>query len=197
MTARTFLALDIDESIRRALVAAAGRLAHRGANFRATGVDNLHVTLSFLGDVTDGLLAEVCSQAGAVAAAVEPFDFGVKGTVCVPPQGQLRMVWAGVADPTGRLAKLHAMLSDALATLGLRTEERGFMPHITLARIKYAADPNQFRQAAEELAGADFGTQHAGELVVYTSRLTPSGPVYTAVARPKLGRDRGGQAFPL
>jgi len=188
MGVRTFLALDIDEGAREGLVATCRRLEHRGANFKPVEGNNLHVTLVFLGDVADELLPQVCSRAVEAASAIEPFDFDVKGLVCVPPQGQLRMVWACVTDPNGRMARLQALLADAMAELGLRTEERGFKPHITLARIKYAAHPEQFRKAVGELAGADFGIKHAEELVAYTSRLTPSGPIYTPIAKPKLGK---------
>jgi 2'-5' RNA ligase len=188
MAVRTFLALDIDEGIRDGLVTAGHRLEHRGANFKAVEAVNLHVTLNFLGDVTDEVLAQVCSKAAEAAAAVEQFDFDVKGVVCVPPQGRLQMVWAGVEEPGGRMAKLQALLSDAMAAMGLRAEQRGFKPHITLARIKSAPRPEQFREAVKELADEDFGIQHAQELVAYASRLTPSGPIYMPIAKPKLGK---------
>ena len=188
MAVRTFLALDVDEGIRSGLVDALRRLEHCGADFKPVGLDNLHVTLNFLGDVADDLLAEVCSRAAGAAAEVENFDFDVRGLLCVPPRGPLRMVWADVTDPSGRMAKLQASLAEAMCGLGLRGEERGFHPHITLARIKYAADPQQFRQAVVELVDEDFGIQRAEELVVYASRLAPSGPVYTPLAKAALGK---------
>jgi 2'-5' RNA ligase len=187
MAVRTFLALDADEGIRAALVDASRRLEHCGANFKPVEEGNLHVTLNFLGDVADDLLAEVCSRAAGAAAAVECFDFDVKGLLCVPPRGPLRMVWAVVTDPSGRMARLQANLTEEMEGLGLRGEERGFRPHITLARIKYATHPQQFHQAVAELAGKHFGIQHAEELVTYASRLTPSGPVYTPLAKAVLG----------
>lgn len=188
MPARTFIALQIDRRCRAALAAAARTLDVPGAKIRFVAEDNIHVTLNFLGDVADADLAEVSRLASQAAAGVAPFDFGVRGIVCVPPDRRVRMIWAGVADPTGRLVELYDRLAAALATQAGRKDDRPFRPHVTLARVKFVKDPRRLRDAAGPLAGKDFGTQHAESLVVYTSLLTPAGPVYT----PAAGADLGG-----
>jgi 2'-5' RNA ligase len=187
MALRTFMALDIDERVRREMVRAQQMLVGWGATFRPVSFENLHVTLQFLGDVADEAMAKVCDTAAEVAAMTEPFDFEVDGLVAVPPRGQLRMVWAGIRDDGGKLAKLQADLAAALAGLGLRGEERQYRPHVTLGRVKFADNPARFRQRASELTGLDFGVQLADQLVVYTSELTGDGPVYTPAAKAPLG----------
>ncbi|MCJ7544909.1 MAG: RNA 2',3'-cyclic phosphodiesterase [Phycisphaerae bacterium] len=187
MPTRTFFAMDLDELLRDALIQAQDALANSGAKLRPVDRSNLHVTLVFLGDVADGLLGEALTVAAEAAASVEPFDFQMAGLSAVPPRGEVRMVWANVADPTGRMKLLQDRLTDALGGMGLRQEERAFHPHITLARIKFADDPPRFRRSVDQLANQDFGTQHAEELTAYSSTLTPTGPVYTALARYRLG----------
>ena len=98
------------------------------------------------------------------------------------------MIWAGVEDPSGRLAELQAHLAAAMTGLGLREEERGFQPHITLARVKSGKAANALRERAREYARTDFGVQYAEEVVVYGSQLTPTGPIYTPVSRAPLGK---------
>ena len=188
MPMRTFLAIDVDEPIRSAMFQAARQLEDCGAIFRAVGVENLHVTLQFLGDVTDDVLGKVCDIAAEVAASVEPFDFDIRGLLAVPSHGQLRMVWAGIRDGSGRMKQLAESLADGLAGLPVRQEERDFRPHITLGRIKHSANPARFRQVVAELADTDFGLQHADELTAYTSQLTPTGPIYTPLTRAPLGK---------
>jgi len=187
MAIRTFLALDLDETIRNRIVEAARRIGDRGAKVKWVEPQNLHVTLKFLGDVQDGMVADVCAAAADAAARVQPFDFQVRGVIAVPPTGQLRMFWVGVEDPTGRTGALHEALDQALGPLGFQPEGRAFKPHVTLGRVRLARDPSALRIAAAPLAGEDFGQQRAEEVVVYSSRLTAQGPVYAPVSRARLG----------
>ena len=189
MATRTFFALDLDDHVRDRLVDAQQRLDCTSAKVRWVARQQLHVTLQFLGDVDDDTIGRVCSLAAEAAVAVEPFDFHVRRIICVPPGGRMRMFWAGAIDPTGRLAQLHAGLADALGQLGFQRESRGFKPHVTMARIKFAnaRGSSDLRAAAADLADEDFGTQHAVKLTAYASRLTPQGPRYTPLATPTLG----------
>ncbi len=187
MSARTFLALEIDDAIRDLLLAAQDELGRCGVELRAVERANLHVTLVFLGDVGDEMLADVCNIAAQAAAEIEPFEFAVSGLVAVPPRGALRMVWAGVDDPTGRMTQLQAGLADGLGGLGLRQEERAFNAHITLARVRSRGPAGELRDGVARWADRDFGTHAAGEVVVFASRLTQDGPVYTPLARAPLG----------
>ena len=186
MTMRTFLALDLDEVILDGLQAVAVEMDDPEAKVRWVGRENLHVTLHFLGDVSDAMVCDVCRIAAEAAARTRAFEFEVRGAACVPPRGPLRMIWANVADPAGELATLQGLLATELSGCGLRVENRRYKPHVTLARINHARDPNILRKAGERLRDKHFGFQHADEIVAYSSRLTPDGPVYAPLARAAL-----------
>ena len=188
MGVRAFLALDLDEGILDGLAEVATRLDDPQAKIRWVSRRNQHLTLHFLGDVADEKIADVFQLVSDAAGQVAPFNFGVRGTVCVPPRGQVRMVWANVLDPAGRLAALHQLLAEQLTHLDLPVESRRFKPHITLARIKSTRNSEAFREAAAAYTDKDFGTQHVSELVAYASQLTTEGPIYTPLARRKLGQ---------
>jgi 2'-5' RNA ligase len=189
MTTRAFLALDLDKPIRDRLLAVRETIDQPGAKISWVAPENLHVTLNFLGDVTDKTLAEVCDRAADVAAGIAPFEFRLRGVRCIPLRsGPVRMLWVDVIYRTGQLKELHEGLDAAFDGLGLKQEERTFRPHITLARVKSAKDYVGLRKAVQPYAEEDFGAQDADELVVYGSQLTSEGPIYTPVARAKLGQ---------
>jgi 2'-5' RNA ligase len=195
MPQRTFLALDLEEATLDRMEIARRGLDAPGAGARWVARENLHLTLLFLGDVADEVLPQVCDLSAGAAGFVKPFEYEVRGLLAVPPAGALRMIWAGVEDPSGHLAELQAHLAAAMAGLGLREEERGFRPHITLARIKSMAPQGRGGKAAQALrqetkayAETSFGTQFAEEVVVYGSQLTQEGPIYTPLARAPLGK---------
>ncbi len=183
MPIRTFLALDLDEPIRRHLVRTQQILDSAGASIRWTGLNQLHITLKFLGSVDDADIAGVCEMARQAAETVPAFDFDVTGVVSSPPEGHMRMVWVGIDDLTGRMAELNAKLEAAAEQLGFKRENRRFHPHLTLGRIKSGKRIPELRAAVKSVASTSFGTQGADELVVYASQLSPSGPEYAAMAR--------------
>ncbi len=117
MSYRTFLALDIDESTRRRLGEVRGQLDESRSKINWVALRNLHVTLKFLGEVPDSLLPELCDAVTAAAGKGAPFDFEVHGVRAIPPVprdgaggGAVRIIWADVIAPTGRLATLFEQL---------------------------------------------------------------------------------------
>ena len=193
MSTRTFLALNVDDAVRRGVARLAqqiGDLADPDAKIHWVRQDNLHITLNFLGNVPDEILADVCNSAAEVAAEFEPFDFHIRNLAAVPADGrQLRVFWLDIEDPTGRLVELQRGLTDALVDLGMRPEARGYKPHLTLARVKYAPDADAIRQVVAGFASADFGTQYADEVVVYSSVNSREGMVYAPIASAPLGAE--------
>jgi len=187
MGVRTFVALDLDEAILDALDEVHAKLDDPGAKIRWVATSNIHVTMQFLGDVEDGMTREVCETAARAARQIPPFDFEIRGVVCVPPSGQIRMIWANVLDTSGRMGELHDVLAGEMKALGFEGEKRRFKPHLTLGRVKYVPDPRGFRETAKGYQDARFGIQHADELVTYSSQLRPDGPVYSALDRAPLG----------
>lgn len=187
MAIRTFLAVALADETRRALAELARQADVGSVKARWTDPENLHVTVKFLGDVPEADVLDVCDAAAEAACRVEPFDFSVRGAACVPPAGRkLRMVWADV-DDGGAMAELARAVEAEMGELGFPPERRPFRAHITMARIRFARDPQPLRDAVGRFAEAEFGSQRAEELVVFQSELTRSGPIYTPMARCPLG----------
>ena len=187
MATRTFLAVPLSEQVVAQLADAQEALSAAGAQVRWVARENLHLTLKFLGNVEDADTDEVCRLAGEVAAAVEPFEFVVTGLEAVPPRGALRMIWANITEPTGRLAELQRSAEDAYERMGFEKETRPYRPHLTLGRVKSGRNVAELRTAAARFAETDFGATPAGELIVFESRLTPSGPIYSPLTKAAIG----------
>ncbi|MBN1555415.1 MAG: RNA 2',3'-cyclic phosphodiesterase [Phycisphaerae bacterium] len=191
MSHRTFIALDVNDAVRRRL--GERRDAIRPAVGRSDKInwvspENFHVTLKFLGDVPDAMLLDVCQAVQSVAGRIEPFDFTVRGIQAVPPAGRnLRMFWADVTDPDGKLVNLFAAMEEAMEGLGFPRETRPFAQHITLARVKYVRDAESLRVAASGRGSESVGVVRAEQVTVYTSQLTQGGSIYTPTVKARLG----------
>ena len=182
MAARAFFAVDFSDEVRRALSGAIRALPLAQASAKPVAMENLHVTLHFLGPIDDDRIMAAHEAGAAAAAAIDPFDIQAHGLQCVPPQGRLRMVWAGLADPTGGLADLHRVLGDRLAEADFDVDPRPFRPHVTLVRFRSGRGVDDVRAAVGAEADKGFGTVRAVSLVLYSSELTKAGPIYVPMS---------------
>jgi 2'-5' RNA ligase len=153
-----------------------------------TSSQNLHVTMNFLGDVPNKRVDELCDLAREAVGVWEPGSdevaFTVGQLICFPRGRQPRMIWAPVRKGNDLLASLHGVLNQAIEAAGWRGESRPFTGHVTVARIKDC----DIKDAVGRLPDEELGAVTAGELTLYESNLTHTGPVYSRLAGIPLSR---------
>ena len=137
MKHRIFIAINLPENIREKL--ADFRLKWPDLPVRWTKPENLHITLLFLGYLTDEELVMVCQTVKEIISKYEPF-FITLNRVCYGPKSinekPPRMVWVE-GEKNENLRKIQESLENSLSQLTInRKENRQFSPHITLGRIR-------------------------------------------------------------
>ena len=182
---RTFVALELSEAVIGALSEVRYALPSKLGKFNWVAPENLHVTMKFLGDLEAPALRGACEAATQAAAGQPAFAFDVPSVQAIPPRGPLRMIWATPSDEQMHIAGLFGRLESALVERGFAPEGRPFVPHITLARVRFTSQAGAIRQAVQSIAGP-FGQVQATHLTVFTSELTPQGPIYTPAVRAAL-----------
>jgi 2'-5' RNA ligase len=195
---RAFIAVDLPVAALRAL--AKGQAELRAAWEKAGGprvrwvpVENVHVTLKFLGSVPAPVTEAVAEALDALAGGRRAPRVWVRGMGAFPSLGRPRVVWAGLDDQAGALAALADAVDARCEALGFRREKREYKPHVTLGRVKEDGGGGS-RVALEEvispLATRDFGEATVREVILYRSDLTPKGAHYTSLHRAPLGGAR-------
>lgn len=110
---------------------------------RTTALDQLHLTVLFLGDVAARELPALQESVERAAAAVEPFELAPQRLAALPDQGLPRLI-AAVTDAPKPLLELRRRLVARLAANKVKTSE--FLPHFTLCRfgapVKYELPPH-------------------------------------------------------
>lgn len=132
-SARLFLALCPGEAVQTALAAQA-QAWHWNPDAARYAPADWHVTLHFIGAVPRSRLAEL--RAG-LDVPVPPFELRF-GQPALWPHGLA--VLLPMALPVA-LQQLHDLLARRLHQLDLRTDERPYRPHLTLARRAQTARP--------------------------------------------------------
>ena len=163
---RLFVGIDLPPPLKLQLSLLAAGVP--GAKWVDPG--NYHVTLRFIGEVDEGQAADIDVALAQIRAP--RFEL----TLATVGHFGLRMLWVGI-ERNAALQHLHEKIESALNRLGFGPEERRYMPHVTLARLKgtherklqaYLSDHALFR-------AAPFPVERFNLVASY---LTKSGAIY-------------------
>lgn len=184
MPFRGFIGVDL--GARAGVGELIARLAATGADLKLVPEESLHATLKFLGETPEDLVQPLTDAIRKACAGIAPFEIAVVGAGSFPPRGAPRIVWCGL-EGAAALETVAARLEDGCAALGFEREDRGFRPHLTLARARTPAGSERVIAVIRDAAERRFGTVHVGELYLKRSTLTPEGARYDTVAAVPLG----------
>ena len=180
---RSFIAVELDPGIKKAILTAASRLHKDGLNASWVKDSGIHLTLKFLGEIDPKQTPEISSALEEAAEAIQPFEIQVCGLGAFPNRRRPRVIWAGVEEKSGALRNLWKGIEDSLSRLGFKKEGREFHPHITFGRIRKS--PIDITTSLQE--PFDAGEQGVDEIVLFQSELHPKGAVHTPLSHLKLG----------
>lgn len=148
--------------------------------------EKLHITLKFLGDVEEARVADLMSAAAGAAQSVSPFGVRINGAGSFPPRGPARILWLGVEDDSGALARLQHRLEEECEAKGFAREARPFHPHITIARLRRPEGARRLAMIHQEKGFAPAEASVA-DFVLMRSELGPGGSRYTELSRHPFG----------
>ncbi len=188
---RSFIAIELPEEAKKGLARLRKELErdeHRFVKWVDPG--GIHLTLKFLGNISSKRVAEITEAIEKAVQGISPFHLEISGLGAFPSIRQARVFWVGVGGELDKLSRLQQNIDSALAALGFAKEERPFVPHLTLARIREGASPPERRSFGELVGSTIFGDKYpvAVEAIrLMRSQLTPAGAIYTCLLVVGLG----------
>ena len=180
---RAFIAIEIPPPIHTAITRQTARLqaALGPALVRWAPIENVHLTLKFLGDISVSNVELLTQMLGVEAGRLAPFEIRVEGLGAFPDMRRPRVVWIGVHAPA-ELEALQHSIEAAAARLGYPGEKRAFSPHLTIGRVKQHTQGEALQSIRSELEATQvglLGTARITSLNLFKSELKPTGAVYT------------------
>jgi 2'-5' RNA ligase len=193
---RSFVAIELSDQAREALAELQGNLKAQvpPKAVRWTRPESIHLTLQFLGDVAPDKVEAIAEALREVGAGQAPFTFQLKELGVFPNAGRPRVMWVGVAEPSGALVALQKGVTQALEPLGFEPEKRPYSPHLTIGRADRRAGRQDLAEVGELVTGSEvgiLGQVHVERMVLMKSDLQPGGAVYTPLAVIPLARTPG------
>lgn len=172
MLKRLFVAIDLPELTRQLV---AGIDPHiRGV--RWVDPAQMHLTLGFFGDVPDDIDLALREKLSAIEFGA--FFLPIVGVGAFSAKGAPKIIWIGVGKAHPHLFQIHKRVQEAALTAGLEPELKPWHPHITIARCRDVS-AQSLRKFLQSNAEFDAGMIRVEDFHLYSSKLTPSGPIHT------------------
>lgn len=172
MFKRLFVAIDVPDSTRQSL---AGLNPHiRGV--RWTERDQMHLTLGFFGDVPRDIEVKLREKLSGVEFGA--FFLPLIRVGAFSSRGAPKIIWIGVGKAHPHLFQIHKRVQEAALAVGIEPELRPWHPHITLARCRDVS-AQTLRKFLQCTADFDAGMFRVDAFHLYSSKLTPAGPIHT------------------
>ena len=186
MQHRVFIAINLPENIKSKL--SDSRKKWPDLPCRWVRKENLHITLVFIGYLTDDELLKVLNIAKETAKNHEPFLIKLTKILYGPPKKPPRMVWVE-GEINEALGKLQTNLENSLQEMPFEKESRAHTPHITLGRLREwefrKMEPEEKPEVNEEISFHFF----AESIELMESELKKTGPEYTILESIPLGEN--------
>lgn len=176
---RLFVAVDLPESVKDSIKNICCGLP----DARWVNVNQLHLTLRFIGDADDVLFSNIKKSLSEIT---EPaFSIRLNGVGCFPPKKNPRVLWVGMEKCDELVSLATSVESNLVEKCGIEPEGRSFSPHITIAR---------FRETRPR-GVADFLERHSS----FQSDLFPveAFHLYSSTLKPSGAEHRQERSYPL
>jgi 2'-5' RNA ligase len=188
---RLFVGARVSMTTVDELIATTEMLARRatqaGLRIRWIAPASYHVTLKFIGWARSEATAAIGDALTRAVASLDagPFAFRTARLGAFPSPQKASVVWAGIEDKSGGLARLAQAIDRELAEVGVPRDARAFHAHVTLGRLR---EPTDVSQVLLPFAEQVFSETRLTEAILFESRTKSSGSEYSQVLRAPLFR---------
>lgn len=150
---------------------------------RFTDPNQTHVTLKFLGEVSNERIPELESalETAVTESRVSPFETEYGGLGVFPSLEYISVLWLGVCEGSSKMTRLQEAIERKTVELGFDPENHEFTPHVTIARMDHAGGKEVVQNLICE-RDPTIGTTTVRTVMLQKSDLGPNGPVYSTLA---------------
>ena len=150
---------------------------------------SIHLTLKFLGSIAASQISDITNATAAATQGMSPFSLEVKELGVFPNPGRAQVAWVGLGGDIDKIARLQQQIEINLARLGFPGESRPFTPHLTLARARDRASPEERQRFGQIIAGSQLKINYVVNVTAISlmkSQLTGAGAIYSRLSRVEL-----------
>ena len=186
---RTFIAIELTREIQDVLKTTQEALRKSGGDVKWVKPENIHLTLKFLGELTENKIDLVKAAMRKSLIGFKNFSFQLDVVGAFPKIENPKIIWVGISTGKLEIGQLVTTLGNNLESLGVEKEERDFAPHITIGRLRSSVNRFALTQMIKNHLLPPHLEQKAGQVILFKSTLTSQGPIYEAIEKFALIKD--------
>jgi 2'-5' RNA ligase len=177
---RSFVAVDLEEpSIRDRIISAQRGLQQTGAQLKVVDPEIMHLTVRFLGEIPQPTVENV--KEAMTSIRFHAFETEFFGLGAFPNLRRINVVWVGLKQGREQLDDIFRQLEPKLRQLGLPPDNKGFSPHLTIARVRTGLNKDALADYVANMQEQEFGKMQVSTVRLKKSTLTPKGPTYSTL----------------
>jgi 2'-5' RNA ligase len=152
---RLFVAIGLPHEAASELDEVVAPLRPAWPELRWTGRDAWHLTLAFLGEVDEAVIARLAVRLERAARRHPSLSLSLSGAGAFPVASRARVLWTGIEGDRRGLGQLGASVAAGARRAGAPPANggRGYQPHLTLARCRAPADVHSLVGTLGSFAG--------------------------------------------
>jgi 2'-5' RNA ligase len=179
-TIRAFLSIDIDDAdLLSKIIQIQEKLDITSAKMKLVERENIHFTWRFFGETQISRLESIHQELSQLK--FEPIPIEVTGVGAFPNIRKPRVIWVGVTHNVEQLRELKTNTDTLLNNLGYKIEKKKFIPHATIARVRFIKDRKSLAENLESLSEESVGNMTVTNIRMTKSTLTSSGAIYETI----------------
>jgi len=189
-TIRAFIAIELPDNIKNELEEIKSVLMSGNSTpAKWVNPESIHLTLQFLGDISSDRVTEILDAIKRGVGGTPSFQIQLAGLGVFPNPARTQVVWTGIAGDIEQLKQLQKSIEIEMERLSFPREKRNFTPHLTLARVRDHATPDERKRLGDMVTGTPFtgGIMKVDSVNLMKSRLTRQGALYTSLGSIRLG----------
>ncbi len=199
---RAFIAVELPAEIRCVLAHLQSQLAAARADVKWTEEDNLHITMRFLGEITEGQRQRLEALLREIAAQTNTIPIALTNVGAFPSMTSPRVLWVGIGEGSSfalraserplrsvrgagqeALTNIAEEIERGVVSLGFEKEDHPFSAHVTLGRVRSPKNRAALVAVMRELAWTPPQPFAITCLTLFQSTLTSSGPIYASLSK--------------
>ena len=180
-TIRVFIAIELNKETQSYLSNIQSELKETKADVKWVKSENIHLTLKFLGNIDVSRITQIKKILTELSQENTEFITELCDIGAFPKKEHPRVIWIAIEKNQDKIIKIVADLEERLRELGIAKEDRPFIAHLTLGRVK--SNLNRLK-LVEKLKNINISQRHSlivNKLTLFKSTLTPDGPIYQAL----------------
>lgn len=176
---RAFIAIPIPGTVVEQIQQLQSESRTLNLKARWTPPKNFHLTLKFLGEISEEDVLPISEMMRRAVASIDSFSLHSQGVGVFPSPKNARVLWVGFHGAIELLTHLAESIENGCQQLGFEAEVHAFQPHLTIARFKARPPKTAIKEILEQFNTFQSDAFFVNRVNLYQSRLKPTGATYS------------------